>query len=106
MSGTYNTFVASAPINARKHPEEERKDPNTPSLFVRCRKDETPFAACTASQWGVYCRLCQSFVCSTLERQRLAGGESLGDDALQRQLLLLQVLSGGILDLELSHGVR
>jgi hypothetical protein len=37
---------------------------------------------------------------------RLSGGESLGDNALERKLLLLQVLSGSILDLELSHGVR
>jgi hypothetical protein len=37
---------------------------------------------------------------------RLSGGESLGDDALERKLLLLEVLGGGVVDLELSHGVR
>jgi hypothetical protein len=37
---------------------------------------------------------------------RLSGGESLGDNALERKLLLLQVLSRSILDLKLSHGVR
>jgi hypothetical protein len=37
---------------------------------------------------------------------RLSGGESLGDDALERKLLLLQVISRSILDLELGHGVR
>ena len=37
---------------------------------------------------------------------RLSGGESLGDNALERELLLLQVISRSILDLELSHGVR
>lgn len=35
----------------------------------------------------------------------LAGRERLGDNALQGKLLLLQVLGGGVLDLELSHGV-
>jgi hypothetical protein len=41
-------------------------------------------------------------LCSSL---RLAGGHSLGDQALESQLLLLEVLGGGVLDLELSHGV-
>lgn len=35
----------------------------------------------------------------------LAGSESLGDNTLQGELLLLQVLSRSILDLELGHGV-
>lgn len=39
------------------------------------------------------------------EARRLPGGESLGDDALEGELLLLEILGGGILDLELSHGV-
>ena len=38
-------------------------------------------------------------------RSRLSGRESLGDDALERELLLLEVLGGGVLNLELSHGV-
>lgn len=37
---------------------------------------------------------------------RLSGGESLGDSALERELLLLQVLSRGILNLQLGHGIR
>lgn len=36
---------------------------------------------------------------------RLAGGHGLGDQALQSQLLLLEVLGGGVLDLQLGHGV-
>ena len=36
----------------------------------------------------------------------LAGGKSLGDGALEGELLLLQVISRGVLDLELSHSVR
>lgn len=39
------------------------------------------------------------------ERRRLSGGESLGDDALEGELLLLEVLGGRVLDLELGHGV-
>jgi hypothetical protein len=38
MRGTYNTFVASAPINARENPEEEKEDPNTPSLSLDAAK--------------------------------------------------------------------
>lgn len=36
---------------------------------------------------------------------RLAGGHGLGDQALEGKLLLLEVLGGGVLDLELGHGV-
>jgi hypothetical protein len=36
---------------------------------------------------------------------RLAGREGLGDNALQGELLLLQVITASILDLELRHGV-
>lgn len=35
----------------------------------------------------------------------LAGSHSLGDQALKGELLLLEVLGGGILDLQLGHGV-
>jgi hypothetical protein len=37
---------------------------------------------------------------------RLAGRHSLSDNTLQRKLLLLQVISTGVLDLELLHGIR
>lgn len=36
---------------------------------------------------------------------RLAGGHGLSDQALQSQLLLLEVLRSGVLDLQLGHGV-
>jgi hypothetical protein len=35
----------------------------------------------------------------------LAGSEGLGDNSLEGQLLLLQVISRGILNLKLGHGV-
>lgn len=35
----------------------------------------------------------------------LPGGESLGDGALEGELLLLELLGAGVLDLELGHGV-
>lgn len=35
----------------------------------------------------------------------LAGGHGLGDETLKSQLLLLQVIGGGVVDLELAHGV-
>jgi hypothetical protein len=45
-------------------------------------------------------------VCATSRRKtNLAGGHGLGDHSLQGKLLLLQVIRGGIFDLELSHGV-
>jgi len=37
--------------------------------------------------------------------QNLAGGESLGDNTLERQLLLLEILGRSILDLELTHSL-
>ena len=37
--------------------------------------------------------------------RHLSGGESLGDGALESKLLLLQVISAGILNLELGHGI-
>ena len=36
---------------------------------------------------------------------RLAGGHSLGHETLKSQLLLLEVLGGGVLNLELGHSV-
>jgi hypothetical protein len=45
-------------------------------------------------------------VCATSRSKvNLAGGHGLGDHSLQCKLLLLQVIGGGILDLELSHGI-
>lgn len=37
--------------------------------------------------------------------RNLAGGHGLGDETLKSQLLLLQVIGGGVVDLELAHGV-
>jgi len=37
--------------------------------------------------------------------RHLSGGHGLGDEALESKLLLLEVLGGGVLDLELSHGL-
>lgn len=37
--------------------------------------------------------------------RRLSGGHGLCDESLQSKLLLLEILGGGVLDLELSHGV-
>ena len=37
---------------------------------------------------------------------RLSGRHGLGDNSLEGQFLLLQVLTAGVLDLELSHGIR
>lgn len=45
------------------------------------------------------------FTLTSFYKLPLAGGESLGDDPLQGQFLLLQVIGGGILNLKLSHGV-
>lgn len=42
---------------------------------------------------------------SSVHHLHLAGSHGLGDKALQGELLLLQVLGGGILDLQLSHGI-
>lgn len=41
-------------------------------------------------------------LCSYLH---LAGGHGLGDQALQSQLLLLEVLGGGVLNLKLGHSI-
>ena len=38
-------------------------------------------------------------------RNCLAGGHGLGDGALEGKLLLLEVVAGGVLNLELGHGV-
>lgn len=35
----------------------------------------------------------------------LTSGHGLGDQSLERKLLLLQVISAGILDLQLAHGL-
>jgi len=43
-----------------------------------------------------------TILCSLIN---LAGGHGLGDQALEGQLLLLKVLGGGVLNLELGHGV-
>lgn len=37
--------------------------------------------------------------------RHLSGGHGLGDEALEGELLLLEVLGRGILDLELGHGL-
>lgn len=37
--------------------------------------------------------------------KHLSGGHGLGDETLEGEFLLLEVLGGGVLDLELGHGV-
>jgi hypothetical protein len=62
VRGTYNTFVASAPINARENPEEEKEVPNTPSLSSDAAKIKLRSQLAQAHSLGytVTCTNCSS----------------------------------------------
>lgn len=89
-----------------KRNQERKKEPKHTKSIVKCRKDQTPFAAARSSQSGYPApAICFFLPPSVVNALRLSGREGLGDNALERQLLLLQVISRSILNLELSHGV-
>lgn len=72
--------------------------PNCPASNTKARSDTAPKSIGSRRLHP----MSLSVLCSS---SHLAGGHSLGDQALESQLLLLEVLRGGVLNLQLGHSV-
>ena len=85
-----------------KHREAPNRKTNTKSIKMLQRdiSSQTSHKNCSLGNCthGQHCKTYST-------RNHLAGGESLGDNTLECELLLLEIISGGILDLKLGHGV-
>jgi len=80
-----------------------RKPKPTPNVLQTSPRSKATFWCTRSIAFYLAHGFCESHPPLQAVIKRLASGHGLGDDPLERQLLLLQIIAGSILDLKLGH---